>query len=388
MHAAKLRRATFEVEMYHGLNHRLLIPLLAFCMQGVVLQSQELAATPNHWRPTEYRLSGGYSLPHRQEMRALVTGHAWSTSLIWGKQLEGGWSSHGNRAGAWQGVEVAGTWGGSKDLGWVVHAIWLNRKPLFGNAFSEFGLGLGWATSPFDPLEAPRSFALGSHVNAALRAIIGYHWDIRHFGRLQFAGGLTHFSNGALALPNLGINLIGVHLSVIPSKDRYQPALKKLDRLPEKWVNQGWHYETTVRVGVRDIGLPGGVLHPTSTWMNTVHYRHQKEHNWSAAAALDLGLNQSLRINGEPDAASSPSKRIQTAVLIGARCHYGRTALTLMQGWMMSHTDSELGTRHLHTALQHALTPSWGIELGLRSFRLRADSPFIGVVWSPVASNS
>jgi hypothetical protein len=383
MHAAKLRRATFEVEMQPGLNHRLLLPLLAFFMQGPLMHSQDHDVSIIHWAPSEYRISSGYALPHRDEMHALVTGHAWSGALIWGKQVDGGWASHGNRSGTWQGLEMAGTRAGSEELGWIAHAIWLNRWPIFDQVFAEFGLGLAWATSPFDPLEAPRSFALGSHANAALRFNVGYAWPIRQVGSLQLAAGLTHFSNGSVALPNLGINLIGVHCTYTPLEIRRKPQTKTLLALDEAEHRRGWQFETTLRVGIRDTGLPGGVVHPTTSWMTSVHYRHRKRHNWSGSAALDLGFNQSLRITGSQDASTDPSKRLQTALLIGARCHYGRTALTLMEGWMLTEQDTELGKRHLHTALQHAVTPAWRIELGLRSFRLRADCPFLGLVWSP-----
>tara|TARA_B110000285_G_scaffold232920_2_gene305289 strand:+ start:815 stop:1978 length:1164 start_codon:yes stop_codon:yes gene_type:complete len=383
MHATKLRRATFEVEMQQSLNHRLLLPLLAFCLLGKLGVSQEQVMPPLLWTPSEYRVSGGYALPHRDAMHALVTGHAWSGSVIWGKHVEGGWASHGHRTGTWQGLELAGTYAGSEELGWIAHAIWLNRWPISGKVFSEFGLGLAWATSPFDAIEAPRSFALGSHANAALRINVGYAWSIRQLGSLQLAAGLTHFSNGSVALPNLGMNLIGVHCTFIPLEHQEKPRTKTMTTPPLTEQNRGLHFETTLRVGIRDTGLPGGVVHPTTSWMNSVHYRHRERHNWSWSAAFDLGFNQSLRVNGSPDAASDPSRRLQSALLIGARCHYGRMALTLMEGWMLTEQDKELGKRHLHTALQYAVTPDWRIELGLRSFRLRADSPFLGFVWHP-----
>ena len=382
MHATKLRRATFEVEMYYGLNHTLLLPLLALlCSHGNSVYSQKLTEAQHHWAPSEYGFSGGYALPHRDEMHALVTGHAWGGAFIWGKERKGGYASHGNRNGMWHGLEVGGTWAGSEDLGWIGHAIWLNRLPLYGNTFSEIGLGLGWASSPFDALQAPRSFALGSHANAAIRFHLGLQWRVRNFGAFQISGGLTHFSNGSVVLPNLGINVIGVQCSFSPAAIQKQQQTKQLDAADT--TQFGLNFETTLRIGIRDIGLPGGVLHPTSTWMSSAHYRHRPEHNWSWSAALDIGYNQSLRVNGIPEASFNPAMRIQTAILLGARCHFGRTSVTVMQGWMMTQKDNELGTRHLHTSIQRVIAADWGIELGLRSFRLRADSPFIGLVWTP-----
>ena len=56
------------------------------------MHSQDHDVSIIHWAPSEYRMSGGYALPHRDEMHALVTGHAWSGALIWGKQVDGGWA--------------------------------------------------------------------------------------------------------------------------------------------------------------------------------------------------------------------------------------------------------------------------------------------------------
>ena len=53
------------------------------------------------------RAEGGYVLPHREEMNALVTGHARGLGLRKGTLGKEGWRSNWSRHGdAWQGVEL------------------------------------------------------------------------------------------------------------------------------------------------------------------------------------------------------------------------------------------------------------------------------------------
>jgi len=75
----------------------------------------------------------------------------------------------------------------------------------------KFSTGVGHTNKPYDPITNPKNVAIGSHFNAlmcfALKQTIG-------FGNSAMTLGLdmTHFSNGAFKVPNLGINLPYVSL--------------------------------------------------------------------------------------------------------------------------------------------------------------------------------
>ncbi|MDQ3051052.1 MAG: acyloxyacyl hydrolase [Bacteroidota bacterium] len=74
----------------------------------------------------------------------------------------------------------------------------------------KFGWGLGYVEKIFDADKNYKNVALGSHLNYGLK--LQPRIKVRINDHLGFNGGLsiTHFSNGSMATPNLGLNLLTV----------------------------------------------------------------------------------------------------------------------------------------------------------------------------------
>lgn len=323
----------------------------------------------------EFSLSAGYVLPHREEMNALVTGHSTAIGLTWGHEVTEGWTlQRKTKHPIWQGGEVSWIRLGSEGMGSVWSGLWLNRFPLGRALFSEMGVGLGVATSPYDAVEAPFSFALGTRFNAGLRLAIGMHSATGHHGAWAIKLGMTHFSNGAMRMPNLGVN--NIHM-VLAKKLSSDPAPTRI--LPNRTTffshDIRYQLECSGRLGMRDIDLPGGPRHPTVTLHGLTHFTHSPTANWRIAAAQEICFNQSLRVTGSED------QRLQWSTLIGGRGYFGNTQVTVLQGYVLKNPDKQLGRRHLLVTLSQDINRRMGLEIGLRSFRLRADHAFLGVNW-------
>ena len=71
----------------------------------------------------------------------------------------------------------------------------------------KLGVGVSYLTNKFDPKENYHNYAIGSHVNAAVN--LSFEYRQRIVDRLHWVTsfGLTHFSNGSLRTPNMGINI-------------------------------------------------------------------------------------------------------------------------------------------------------------------------------------
>ena len=203
----------------------------------------------------------GYALPHRNEMLALVTGHSREMTCRIGNWNTTGWRQNWQQHGpVWQGVQVGWLNGGSEELGDMASAMWLVELPVRRRWHIELGSGVGWSTSPYDPIERPLSIAIGSRLNAGIHLGTTVQVVQREQSWVAVGAGFTHFSNGALALPNLGIN--NVHLRV---RAGWKTPHRFPERMPAAWMDttEGWHWACAGRIGARDINLPGGVLHPT-----------------------------------------------------------------------------------------------------------------------------
>lgn len=320
--------------------------------------------------------SRGYALPHRDEMLALVTGHSTGIALRVGSWSSEDWRTHWSAKGpVWQGLELGWLSGGSEELGNVASALWRVDLPLRPRWHVELGAGLGWATSPYDPVDRPLSIAIGTRLNAGLHLGTVATVVERASGRISIGAGLTHFSNGSLALPNLGIN--NVHIRLRASRSTAALAAPRTSTNIE--TRPVWRFSSAFRGGMRDVNLPGGPLHPILSGALYAERSIKPSHSW--AFALELAHNQSLRAY-QPEPLRTGEK-LQLSSLAGVNLHFGNLHLMMLQGWVWTRPDQALGRYQFQSILAYDCASSWTIELGLRSFNLRADYPFLGVRFCP-----
>jgi len=82
----------------------------------------------------------------------------------------------------------------------------------------RMGAGLAWIDKPFNYLSNPRNNVIGSHLNNCTSFSLSFQYMLTRQFTLCVGGSFTHWSSGAVKVPNLGIN--------VPSLDvrlRYEP---------------------------------------------------------------------------------------------------------------------------------------------------------------------
>lgn len=102
----------------------------------------------------------------------------------------------------------------------------LGNKEILGNAFGSYGFiefpfnlsfrhvltaklgaGLGFLSRVYDPIKDPKNVAMSSHVNALICLGIQGRWYLTKKDVFTYGLDMTHLSNGATKVPNLGVNL-------------------------------------------------------------------------------------------------------------------------------------------------------------------------------------
>ena len=76
----------------------------------------------------------------------------------------------------------------------------------------RFGLGLGYLSRRFDRFDDYKNNAIGSHFNGAVNLLYQFKYDLSNKSAISAGIGLAHFSNGAIKMPNLGINVPTIHV--------------------------------------------------------------------------------------------------------------------------------------------------------------------------------
>lgn len=159
----------------------------------------------------EYRQKIGFLLPHRSVMKHLVQGHSHGGELTLMVQTSGKkeWENSFNTprygiTGYFSDFgfkEVLGQAGGFylfSELPFIKKNHWSFN--------SKLGFGLAYVSRVYDPTDNPKNNSISTHLNSLV--VIGLQLN-KQFNQneLSFGIDMTHISNGAAKMPNLGLNV-------------------------------------------------------------------------------------------------------------------------------------------------------------------------------------
>ena len=199
----------------------------------------------------------------------------------------------------------------------------------------RMGDGIGYVTKRFRrtaPVDTI-NVAIGSHINdfamfmTDLRYHMNQHWDI------QGGADVTHISDASYHKPNLGINMIGVHLGVRYSSVTSKPAhiARHLERLKNRWLVQG-------RLSMAYVSsyTPGGPLYPVYIATGYVSRRWWSKNK--VFAGIDYAYYQSIYAwlrNNEMDVGSERQHSYKSAVFAGNEFLLGRVGIVFQLGYYL-----------------------------------------------------
>ena len=179
----------------------------------------------------------------------------------------------------------------------------------------RLGNGLGYVTrkyqtnSPYDTLNN----AIGSHINDFAIIMTDFRIHVDKHWQLQAGANFTHISDADYRQPNLGVNMLGVHMGVqyFPITCKPKLIIKDLPKLRDRWlielrygmslkqarapkinnpiepayigtayVSRRWWSKNKIFAGV-DFAYHKDVYEFLVNYL--VHYGHEKAHAWDGA---------------------------------------------------------------------------------------------------------
>lgn len=176
----------------------------------LLLTFSSLAQSDREWG-IEYRQKLGFLAAHRGVMGHLAENHAWAGELTYFQQTKGQKQWHKECRYPIIGATLfGGSVGSDRILGTFWGAYSFIEFPFVKTQHFEFlgklGSGLGYGTKVFDAENNPKNVAMSSHLNALICFGLKTHF-IFDRNKITFGLDMTHFSNGASKVPNLGVNL-------------------------------------------------------------------------------------------------------------------------------------------------------------------------------------
>lgn len=273
--------------------------------------------------------------------------------------------------------------GGSDQLGKVVACIpYLNfdltRRGKV-KLFFRFGAGLGYLSKRFSRIDNYKNIAIGSHFNAAIQ--MGYEMRWKATPRLDVTAGLslTHFSNGAIKIPNLGINIATLSAGCAYKLDKTQaPKVNSHDLsiLPRKW-----EFRVFGIFGMSELYAAYGPKYPAVVVSGTFLKPIGKMNKRKIGAGLDIFYDEanieSLSRNG--DNVKHGAEVIRPGVNFTHQFDFSRLALVLQLGAYVYTRYKGDGYIYDRLSLHYRFGKHYMVHLGLKTHLFSADMIEYGI---------
>lgn len=157
------------------------------------------------------------------------------------------------------------------------------------------GTGLGYVTRPYDYFDNPGENAIGSHWNNFTQFRLGAEARLNPYWRLQTGISLSHFSNGASALPNFGVNLPGGYFSLAWSPKGIREA--NFAPAPDsKRATRRWGASVSGGLAMIEYSVYDGPRYPVWALSGGLLFHFNKVNRLQAG--LDYEYNRAVKVFG------------------------------------------------------------------------------------------
>lgn len=317
-------------------------------------------------------------MPHHPNMAYLVDGHI--TAL----EAEIGFITDGSKP--WHNAYNFPSWGftlnaynlQSPHLGYASAARIFYDLPLTRNKALglKMGMGVAYVEKPFDLETNFHNSAIGSHFNAAIGLSLYGRISLSDNWLLKPGISIHHFSNGALTLPNTGINLALLKLLFTYSPSGYAAPQRVEKPFPKE--NGEWLVGSSF--GVKQIAPIGskryGVANAFGIW--------QKRATEKSTLGAELGLNYNASLahrDVESEKASEKTADNFRAYIAGMyQLNFDPIAIRLQVGSYIFPSFEADGMIFFRYHLVYTVN-RWQVFVGLKSHFAKADNGEIGLAY-------
>ena len=187
----------------------------------------------------------------------------------------------------------------SERLGKSLAALVFTEPAISRHISFRIGSGIAWNSRPFQVPDNPANNMLGSAFSGAMQGRIMLNRDLKSL-RLKLGIGITHFSNGAFSLPNMGINHFYLYSSLGWLRASSRPAG------PDNFTQQqGLIFGISGSASLTERYPLTGKKYPVWQLQLRAGFRNRKKSTFTAG--LDVMYNSALasRIREFPQEGSS-----------------------------------------------------------------------------------
>ncbi len=252
----------------------------------------------------------------------------------------------------------------------------------------DFGITGNW--KHFNPVNNPYNVAIGAgetvyiHVGAGLSYAVSTRWEA------ELGIGLAHFSNGALKLPNFGLNTFSPRIE-IRYKVHGNPVLKKLETAPLKKFSS---LEFTAFTGLKNVLFDSarinittkykGVYFPVFGFKATYSYQisHKSKFGVGMAVSYDGSVNARVAVEkgeGELEPMALPfTEQLRVSIYPSYELVMGPYSLLVQPGFYIFRKQfpHQVPISYQRIGLKYTFSHHVTVGISLRAYNLHV-SDFI-----------
>ncbi|HTL80277.1 MAG TPA: acyloxyacyl hydrolase [Bacteroidia bacterium] len=364
--------------------------LLFFSLSVIVVDAQRDTIPPGDG---QIHIGGsvdyGFLWAHRYSMGNLVKAHILAGEIDVFKPTNGNQPWQGQYFFPQIGIAVVGIPLGNPDqLGSAFGIYPYINFPLRNRAktfkwYFRYGWGLGYLTKKFDPLENHQNVAIGSHFNTCFSFRFNGMWNMNDLNTMEFGIGMTHFSNGCVTMPNLGLNIPMISVGYfhrLPATGAKNGGKLHDDqtidvhasRVRNILEDRSWHILPYIVFGMNDTDPPGGNKFGVANLLVNVTKQASAKTRW--LAGFDIMSSQAIRQRlADEGQYVSQAQATQYGVKAGYEMVIGRIALPFEMGVYVHTLYKENGPVYTRFGVHYMTASNFMLCFNLKTHFAKAE---------------
>jgi hypothetical protein len=319
----------------------------------------------------------GFLMPHHPDMGYLIDGHVvgGEVSIIANTDGSKPWH-HWYNFPQWgftlSAYDLGSEFMGSAFSGRVFFDLPVTKKKTIG---LKLAIGAGWITDPFDADENIHNSAIGSHLNASLSVESYVNLMLGKNLLLQPGIAIHHYSNGAMQMPNSGINLAMLRLGI-----QYRKPRKEI-RLNPEFEDKGKNsLFLGISGGMKEIKPIGGEKYAVVNLLAMWTRRISRKSSIGLEGGVNYNESLQYRAQENPDEELDPGMNYRPYLLGIYQLHFDPFSLRFGLGSYVLNEFKEDGAVFFRYHLVYDF-PSLQVFAGLKSHYARADNIEFGMAY-------
>jgi len=334
----------------------------------------------------ESKVHYGFIMPHHKYIQYLTTGHFPAFEISYGKQANGKKQWHQLYNYPYVGFSFwTANMANPKVLGSVYTVYpYLKFKLIERRKFDfnfRFGTGIAYVTKKFESFDNYKNLLIGTNFNIAISLLYELKWAIQKNIQLSVGVGMTHFSNGAVKMPNLGINIPTVNAGVAYCLNPNKPSFGVTEPLFQKDSTK-FEIQSIVSGGIKEIYPSCGDKYGAFSWSNSLIKTLSLKRKIGGGIDLFWEFSNIRSLKRQGIEVKHACQVIKPGIHFSHQLDFSRLSLVTQIGVYLYAKDKSDGPVYDRIALRYKLKNRFLLNIALKTHFAKADFVEWGIGYS------